>query len=246
MMKRILVVTLLSFIFNIHSYSQCVPDTSIHNVGVYPDSATGLASGTVGVAYDQVIQLKVPVDTVVFIFGVPITITIDSVHLAAFNGLPPGLTYTCSAPNCTFLGGSNGCADILGIPTAAGHYPLTAITNTYASGFTQTDTINYYSIDIAAASGLATFNSNNFAVNQNTPNPFSDYSIISYNIPHKGMAEFSLFNLIGKEVYHISEMANAGGNSISLDARNFAPGVYMYSLQFENQTITKRMVISKK
>lgn len=245
MIKRLLVIALLSLVFNIQSFSQCVPDTSIHNVGVYPDSATGLVSGTVGVPYNQVIQLKVPVDTTVVII-IPITIIIDSVHLANFSGLPPGLSYNCSSPNCTFLGGSNGCADIIGTPTVAGHYPLTAVVITYASGFTQTDTINYYSIDIASASGVDEFSSNGFAVHQNSPNPFSDFSSISYSIPHKGIVEFKLYNLLGKEVYHDTEAANAGVNSISVDAKNFSPGVYMYSMQFENQTITKRLVISKR
>ncbi len=246
-MKRILVLIGLSLVFNMNTFSQCVPDTSINQVGVYPDSATGLAAGTVNIPYIQVIQLKVPADTVIEILpGFPITITIDSVHLAGFSGLPPGLSYSCSAPNCTFLGGANGCADISGTPTVAGVFPLTAVTVTYAAGLSQTDTINYYSITIGAASGLNEFSSTNFEVKQNSPNPFNETSLITYNIPQNGEVEFRLFNMLGKQVYHSIENKNAGVNTIQVDANKFPSGIYMYSVKFDKQVVSKRLVISKK
>ena len=39
--------------------AQCVPDPTITVPGIYPDSATGLVSGVVGVPYTEVIQARV-------------------------------------------------------------------------------------------------------------------------------------------------------------------------------------------
>ena len=44
MMKRLLVLVLLSLISTVKLKAQCTPDTSIHTAGVYPDSATGFGA----------------------------------------------------------------------------------------------------------------------------------------------------------------------------------------------------------
>ena len=246
MMKRILVLAILSFVWAIKSFGQCTPDTSLHSPGVYPDSLTGLMPATVNVAYNQVIQLVIPADTTVTIAGFPINVPIDSVHLDSFTGFPTGLIFTCGIPSCTYLGGTNGCALINGTPTDTGTFPLTANITYYAGGglINQSTSITYYVIHVAGPTGFAEFASNNFEVKQNTPNPFNGLSRIYYNIPHKGKVEFKLFNLIGKEVFNSTELAHAGVNTFSVDSHNFSSGIYMYSVQFERQTITKRLVIS--
>ncbi len=246
-MKRIFVIALLSSILSINSFAQCTPDTSIHQPGVFPDSATGFTPGYLGMPYNQVIQLKVPQDTVVIIFGQPITIPIDSVQLTSFSGLPTGLALYCNPSSCTYPGGSNGCAVISGTPTDTGHFQLTATVTTYAGGGLppQVNTVNYYSITVTDPAGLEEFTSNNFAVTQNTPNPFSGISIITYNIPHNGKVEFKMYNLLGKEVYHYTEQGKGGINNISIEGSKFSPGTYMYSLMFDNKTITKSLMISE-
>ena len=243
MTKRLLVLAMLSLVLSAKTFSQCVPDTSIHQFGIYPDSLTGLSSGVLGVPYTQVLQVRVPADTVYFGNTVPI----DSVLLVSFVGLPPGLSMICNPPSCTFLGGTNGCALISGTPTDTGLYSLTATVAGYAAGFPFpliNQTLTYYSIHIAATVGLQEFSSNAFTVKQNTPNPFSDYSVIDYNIPHKGNVDFKMFNLLGNQVYYFTESANKGANSITVDARKFSAGVYRYSLTFDNKTVTKSLVIS--
>lgn len=248
MMKRILVITMLSFALSIQLFAQCTIDTSLHNPGVYPDSATGFASGVINTPYSQVIQVVVPADTTITTPFGPITIPIDSVHLASFTGLPPGLSLSCNPAGCTYTGGSNGCAVISGTPTDTGHFQLSATVTTYAGGglITQNNTVDYYSIYIATTIGLAEFSSNQFAVKQNTPNPFSQLSVITYNIPNSGKVEFKMYNLLGKQIYHSTDEMNAGVNAITVDGSKYAPGAYMYSLIFDNQTITKSLVISER
>ena len=37
-----------------------------------------------------------------------------------------------------------------------------------------------------------------------------------------------------------------GENELRFDTRDLAPGVYMYSMTFNGETLTKRLVISRK
>lgn len=85
-----------------------------------------------------------------------------------------------------------------------------------------------------------------FEVEQNSPNPFTDYTQIEYASPVQGFMEFKIVNLIGKEIFHRVMETEAGRNTIRFEGDDFTPGVYIYSLSNGSQTITRRMVISKK
>ena len=143
--------------------AQCIPDPAYTTPGIYPDSATGFNSGCVGVQYDQLITNVVPADTcVVIIQGFPCaTVSIDSIKIVSFTGLPASLSYSCydaqnttSPPDqCTYEGGTTGCAAITGIPTAGdvGVHNLVITVDVYAggSGSSQgTQVIDWYFIEI--------------------------------------------------------------------------------------------------
>ncbi len=253
-MKRILLsILFIAAIGLSQSFAQCVPNTSITLPGITPDSATGLSAGVAGSPYNQVMQIKVPVDTqVVLIPGSPaVTVNITSIQLVSFTGLPAGLTYACNPANCTFPGGSNGCVLISGTPTVPGLYPLTAIITTTVTflgqPISQSDTLSYYSILINSTStGLIQPADLHFTLSQNIPNPYNDFCSIRYSVPEKTDVEFRMFNVIGKEVYRKQLDADAGVNTLRFDGRDFSPGIYMFSLTFGNETLTRRMVISRK
>jgi len=106
MIKRLLILSVI-FLTGIltNSNAQCVPDLTITDPGIYPDSATGLPSGVVGTPYSEVIQAKVFTDTT--LNGLPVVIS--NITITSVSGLPPGLTYSCNPSTCIFPGGSNGC-----------------------------------------------------------------------------------------------------------------------------------------
>jgi len=247
-----LLILIIGIMFSAHdSTAQCTPNTSITDPGIYPDSATGLTPAVVGQPYIQEMQLRVPVDTVTTFGGVPVTIPITSITLTQFIGLPPGLTYACNPANCVFPGGTNGCVLISGTPLVAGNYNPLAITTTLGtfSGFpvTQVDTVDYYFINVSNTStGISEGTGIQLSLDQNMPNPADGITTFRFSLPHTGEAEFRLFNLIGKEVYRTRMDGNQGENSFTLDSRNFSEGVYMYTLEFEGQSLSRRMVISRK
>ena len=85
-----------------------------------------------------------------------------------------------------------------------------------------------------------------FEAEQNSPNPFNDFTLIDFTSPVQGFIEFKIVNLIGKDVFHRVVEASPGYNTIRFEGGDFTPGVYIYSLSNGTQTITRRMVISKK
>ena len=105
--------------------------------GIWPDTTDNLASGMVGVAYFQDINLIVPQDAGL-IDSQFAGIMLDSVQLTGLTGLPPGLSYACASQTggaCTYLTGVLGCAVITGNPTTAGEYPLTIDVTAYTTFF---------------------------------------------------------------------------------------------------------------
>lgn len=251
-MNRLLLLICTVFVLSAsNSYSQCTPNTAITTPGIFPDSATGLSPAVTGQLYTQVMQLRVPADTVTMIGPLPVTVPIISIELLSFAGLPAGLTYSCNPSNCVYPGGTNGCVAITGTPSVAGHYPITAITKTIANIFgsnvSQFDTIDYYYIDVTTASGLLSEDGlPTFTMSQNMPNPTEDFTNIVYTLPSKSDVEFFMFNMIGKEVYHKLLDGDQGENALKIDVRDFTPGIYMYTMTVGGETISKRMVISKK
>jgi len=248
-MKKSLLLICLIFTSAFVVNAQCVPNTTITQPGIYPDSATGLAPGVVGMAYTQVMQVRVPVDTTVL--GLPFPVPVTSIALNSFSGLPPGLTYACTPSNCVFPGGTNGCVLISGTPTVAGNYLITAVITSTVSVFgapiSQVDTLSYYSIDVTgSATSIYESTGFGFYMNQNSPNPCNEFTDIHYAVPSAGEIDFRLFNLIGKEVYRSLLNATQGENDLRFDTRDLAPGVYMYTMIYNGETLTKRMVISRK
>jgi hypothetical protein len=251
-MKKSLLLICFALLSALQIQAQCIPLTSNMTPGLTPDSATGLSAATVGVAYSQVLQIYVPATTPVEVLpGVVINVPVISVELNSLTGLPPGLTYACNPTACLFPGNSHGCAEISGTPTVAGNFTLTAITTSIGTVFgvptTQVDTLDYYMIDVTGSSvGIYESTGLGFYMNQNSPNPCSEYTNIRYVVPGSGEVDFRLFNLIGKEVYRSILTPDQGENELRFDTRDLAPGVYMYSMTFNGETLTKRLVISRK
>lgn len=80
-------------------------------------------------------------------------------------------------------------------------------------------------------------------LSQNTPNPFSQQTTISYVIASGTNALINVVTLDGKLVKRI-ELSGKGSGSVIINAGELAPGTYTYSLIIDGQvTDTKLMVI---
>lgn len=84
---------------------------------------------------------------------------------------------------------------------------------------------------------------------QNVPNPFNPKTTIFYTLPTTSDITMSIYDLSGKLIRQWTETAKSAGQySITWYGDNnmgqeVQSGMYLYRLQTENQTITKRMVL---
>ncbi len=216
--------------------------------GVYPDSATNFISGNVGSPYLQNVTVKVPYDTT---SG---TTTLHYLRIDFTNsgtcGLPPGLSLTGTPSNYKFPGNDTSCMVIYGTPTTAGTYNLTFNLSIYMvefGGFIPftTQTLTYYKIIIAAAAGIATNNSYNFNVMQNSPNPVIDNASIKFTSASVGKAKFVVYNIAGQKITDKEINAQRGDNSFDFDATNLENGIYLYTVEMNQEKQCRKMVIAR-
>lgn len=245
MKKHLLLIVLIISVFVNNLDAQCIPDPTITDPGVYPDS---LPPACLSVPYSTTIQVRVLTDTVYG--GFPVVIT--SVKIISVTGMPAGFSYACVPASCSFPGGSNGCIQLTGTPTSVGNFPLTVTVETNGTIFgvpvpPDTSTVNGYSITVNSCVGIEeNFSNLRFDLLQNNPNPFDKFTLIFFTTPKAGNFDLKVFNLIGKEVYQKIIRGTAGNNIINLNADDFVPGIYMYTINNGSATLTRRMIVSDK
>lgn len=228
--------------------AQCVPDPTITTPGIYPDSATGLAGGTVGIAYNEVIQARVPVDTL--FLGQ--TVLITSIDVDNVTGLPPGITYTCTPASCSFPGGSNGCMLLSGTPTTAGVYPLdvTLTANGTLLGFPvppQTSVLTYYSITIDVNNGIGVATAPEyFDFSALQPNPANEYTEVIFATPLPTEVKVTIYNVIGKEVYSNFVSAKGGYHTTRIATGSLTAGIYLVAVDNGSTVLTKKLIVTGK
>lgn len=85
-----------------------------------------------------------------------------------------------------------------------------------------------------------------FELAQNYPNPFNPTTAISFTIPQSGNVKLAVYNLLGQEVaVLVNEFREAGTYNIEFDAGNFNSGIYLYKLEANGLTFTKKMTLLK-
>lgn len=83
-----------------------------------------------------------------------------------------------------------------------------------------------------------------FTVYQNKPNPFSDLTTVTFDLPKASDVNFVIFDLTGKVVKSQTAAYTAGTHSIIIDKADIAgSGIYYYQLEAGEHTATKKMVV---
>lgn len=86
----------------------------------------------------------------------------------------------------------------------------------------------------------------NFSLSQNYPNPFNPVTVIAYTLPTDNITRLAVYDLMGREVLNlVSEYQSAGSYSVRYSGKELASGVYLYRLQFGEQTLTRKMLLLK-
>lgn len=83
-------------------------------------------------------------------------------------------------------------------------------------------------------------------MDQNKPNPFSESTVISLNIPEQMQkASIFIYDMSGKQVQNIS-VTERGETNITVYARDLTAGMYIYTLVVDGKvSVTRRMIVSE-
>lgn len=85
-----------------------------------------------------------------------------------------------------------------------------------------------------------------YKLSQNYPNPFNPVTRINFAIPKSGYVKLIVYNISGELLERLfSGTLNAGIYEYHFDAKDYASGIYFYTLETENFVETKRMVLVK-
>ena len=161
---------------------------------------------------------------------------------------------------------SPGCSPLVGVAqngTLLGWFALDASTGLYPSNYNNTGTDQTtFIIDAPAACDQdvvvsvwyedlcppvgADDQPVAFALTQNVPNPFNPSTTISFTLPESGVASLKVFDLTGREVATLVDgMTGRGEHNVVFDGSQLSTGVYFYTLQFNGQAQTQKMVLVK-
>lgn len=108
--------------------------------------------------------------------------------------------------------------------------------------FSDVNSFNVVFLSVDDNSGLP----KKFKLAQNHPNPFNPSTTIRFDLPVESNVRLKVFNILGKEVTTLIDgKQEAGYKTIEFDATQFSSGVYLYRLQTETFTETKKLLLLK-
>ncbi len=83
-------------------------------------------------------------------------------------------------------------------------------------------------------------------LNQNYPNPFNPSTKIAYVLKEKTNVKLLVMNALGEEVaVLVNQTQEQGYHQLDFNASNLPSGIYFYSLQTDNFSETKKMLLMK-
>ena len=85
-----------------------------------------------------------------------------------------------------------------------------------------------------------------YALEQNYPNPFNPTTNINFSLPETGNVTIKIYNTLGAEITTLlSENLPAGNHFVAFDATNLPSGIYFYTMNSNNFSMTKKMLLLK-
>jgi photosystem II stability/assembly factor-like uncharacterized protein len=85
-----------------------------------------------------------------------------------------------------------------------------------------------------------------YNLEQNYPNPFNPVTRIKYQIPEEKRVIIKIFDMLGRELMLLeNSIKQPGSYEIQFDASELTSGVFIYSLQTEKFSSSKKMILIK-
>jgi hypothetical protein len=90
-----------------------------------------------------------------------------------------------------------------------------------------------------------------FSLSQNYPNPFNSETVIEYSLPKRSQVKLVIYNILGQKVKTLlDQKESAGHKRVTWNGRNekgemAGSGIYIYRIQTEQFTQSKKMLLLK-
>lgn len=246
-MKNIIIFTLLLPIYSL-VHSQCVPDAQYSDStwGIWPDTAENFISGNSGTYYEQIVNFKLPSDAGALDPNF-INTPLSNVSLISVDGIPPGISFSCNTPDCSWLGGEQGCATISGIPTTNGTYQieLKILGCVFGGLICDTAFFSNYEIQIGPV-GIENLEltNNSMKLKNAIPNPSNQSTNIQFTTLKSENILFGITNLLGELILNKNVSSKIGLNSIQVNTSHLSNGIYLYSISNGETKSTKRLIVN--
>ena len=92
--------------------------------------------------------------------------------------------------------------------------------------------------------GLLATQALTFELFQNNPNPFTDKTMISFQLPEASKATLKVYDVTGKVVFEYTDQFDRGYNEINLSAETFkTSGTLYYQFNSEKYSATRKMIL---
>lgn len=85
-----------------------------------------------------------------------------------------------------------------------------------------------------------------YSLSDNYPNPFNPATEITYSIKKSGFVTVKVFDVLGREIVKlVNEAKNVGTYSVTFKAKDIPSGIYFYTLDVNDFSVVKKMVLLK-
>ena len=95
-------------------------------------------------------------------------------------------------------------------------------------------------------SGVEELSNNGLTLGQNMPNPTTGVTTVNYSLENAASVSVDVYDVAGKKVMTVAQGNKVAGNhKVSLDLSNLNSGIYYYTLTADNNSLTKKLVLTK-
>ena len=85
-----------------------------------------------------------------------------------------------------------------------------------------------------------------FVLEQNYPNPFNPSTTIGYELPKESDVMIKVYDILGNEIATlVNGKKPAGVHEVNFDGSNLGSGMYIYRMNIDNYSVTKKMILMK-
>ena len=241
-MKKLLLSITIFFAVSAAYSQSCTPGANYADstFGAWPDTIQNFPGATENVAYSTDLNFKVPLNASDVQPNTPGTI--QNFTVTNVVGLPAGLNYACNIGNCTYNGGTNGCANIYGTPTTPGTYDIQieVSANVYVFPITIPYPYTFTGYKIVVSPSTASMTELENSLYQIYPNPANDQ--LTFVNHSKGKIQaVQVIHMDGR----IIESTPIIDNQITFDISNYHEGIYFLKVIKENEEQTFKWIKNK-